>query len=379
MITAAARNQMKSEMRSVCVVGGGPAGLSAAIALRQSGHQVTVVDCSAPPIDKACGEGLMPDSVFALGQLGVAIPSGAGFPFQGIRLSDGRSSVAAEFPIGPGIGLRRTVLHELLVRRAEQLGATFVWGAKNVRLAQGGVFAAGKLLAAELVVGADGQNSQIRRQAVLGKGKEEHRRYGFRRHYRVKPWSPYVELHWGSGRQIYVSPIAEDEVCLALMSRDPKLRLADALDCFPEVRQHLENVRPVSTELGAVSVTRSLQHVYRKGIALIGDASGSIDAISGEGMCLSFQQAMALSQALDSCNFEQYEHWHKIISKRPRLMARLLLSLERDAGFRSRILATLARRPHVFASLVAIHVGASSFSDLFPTHLLDFGLAFLTA
>ena len=45
------------------IAGGGPAGLAAAIALRQKGLDVLVADALWPPIDKACGEGLMPDAL----------------------------------------------------------------------------------------------------------------------------------------------------------------------------------------------------------------------------------------------------------------------------------------------------------------------------
>jgi len=56
----------------VFVIGGGPAGLAAAIAARRAGFDVVVADRSQPPIDKACGEGLMPDGLSALQRLGVS-------------------------------------------------------------------------------------------------------------------------------------------------------------------------------------------------------------------------------------------------------------------------------------------------------------------
>ena len=57
----------------VFVVGGGPAGIAAALAARQHGLEVTVADACRPPIDKPCGEGLMPDGIAALQKLGVSI------------------------------------------------------------------------------------------------------------------------------------------------------------------------------------------------------------------------------------------------------------------------------------------------------------------
>src|SRR5207253_2995692 len=69
----------------VFVIGGGPAGLAAAIAARKRGFEVVVADGAQPPIDKACGEGVMPDGVAALARLGVAATINHGFPFHGIR------------------------------------------------------------------------------------------------------------------------------------------------------------------------------------------------------------------------------------------------------------------------------------------------------
>ncbi len=55
----------------VFVIGGGPAGLAAAIAARRLGFDVTLADCSVPPVDKACGEGIMPDGLAAARALGL--------------------------------------------------------------------------------------------------------------------------------------------------------------------------------------------------------------------------------------------------------------------------------------------------------------------
>ena len=90
-------------MTDVCVVGGGPAGLAAAIAVRRQGAEVTVLDCGVPAIDKACGEGLLPDSVVALRELGIVLPTAVGFGVRGIRFRDPQRSVTADFSNGCGI------------------------------------------------------------------------------------------------------------------------------------------------------------------------------------------------------------------------------------------------------------------------------------
>ena len=360
-------------------MGGGPAGLAAAIVLARAGYEVVVVDCATPPIDKACGEGLMPDGIMALAKLGVEIPAGVGFPFRGIRFADARSSVVADFPNGIARGVRRTVLHDLLIRHVTRLGVSILWGAKHVRLTEGGVTVDGHFIEADLIVGADGQNSSIRRQGDLDQIRHEKRRYGFRRHYRIAPWSSYMELHWGPRSQIYVTPIAADEICVAVISCDPKLRIEQALSEFPELATHLSGAAAVSPEMGALSVSRTLRNVQRGNVVLIGDASGSVDAITGEGICLGFKQALALARALKTGHMQAYQRQHKALMKPTQTMATLMLLLERSGQIQSRALAGLAGEPEVFESLLAIHVGASRFRDLCSWRLLNFGRAFLAA
>jgi menaquinone-9 beta-reductase len=370
---------MSNSFRNVCVIGGGPAGLAAAIALKNTGREVTVFDCAVPPVDKACGEGLMPDSIESLRQLGINVPAELGFPFRGIRFTNGCSSVASDFPNGTARGVRRTALHKLLIERATKAGVSLAWNAKHLEIADAGIRVDGRLTHADLIVGADGQNSIVRRQAGLDAVAHETRRYGFRRHYQLTPWSSYMELHWGPRSQVYVTPVAKDEVCVVAISRDSKLRLNEALTDFPELTRRLHDAEPVSAETGALSVSRRLRSVHQQNIVLIGDASGSVDAITGEGICVSTKQAKALAEAVERGDLRQYGRDHRKLMRRPHLMSLLMLTMEQRTNLQSRTLAALAENPALFQSLVAVHVGASEFHHLCSWRLLDFGRAFLAA
>jgi len=114
-------------------------------------------------------------------------------------------------------------------------------------------------------------------------------------------------------------------------------------------------------------------------VVLVGDASGSVDAITGEGMGLGFKQALALAECVRSNDIRQYEPLHRDLMKRPQTMASLMLTLERNGQLQRRALAGLAKHPEVFESLLAVHVGASSFRHVCSWRLLDFGRAFLAA
>jgi len=152
----------------VFVIGGGPAGLAAAIAARRRGFQVIVADGNKPPIDKPCGEGLMPDSIAALQELGVEIAADEGYPLQGIKFLEKEKSAAACFPTGRGVGLRRPILHKKMLDCAVALGVHFLWETPVMGIGRDGVnLAGGNFVHAIWIIGADGGQSRVRRWAGL--------------------------------------------------------------------------------------------------------------------------------------------------------------------------------------------------------------------
>lgn len=344
----------------VLVVGGGPAGLATAIAARKKGFEVTVVDGAKPPIDKACGEGLMPNTLEALRELGVVISPGDGQLFRGIRFVDAVSSAEASFLGVSGMGLRRTVLHQKMVEHAQDCGVTLRWNTPVAGLSESGAIVGGAALQARWIIGADGIHSRVRRWIGLDKDGRQEVRFAQRQHYRVKAWTEYMEIHWGQTMQAYVTPLGNGETCVALISRDPKMRLENAWPEFPTLAANLRDAVPSSTERGAVTVTRRLNRVYRGNIALVGDASGSVDAITGEGLCLSFRQAIALADALKTGKLEKYQIAHRSFEQRPHIMGRLLLALDRYPSLRRRALKALRDDPELFSHLLEIHRGENS-------------------
>jgi menaquinone-9 beta-reductase len=344
----------------VFVIGGGPAGLAAAIAARQSGLDVVVADGARPPIDKPCGEGLMPDGRAALAQLGISIPEADSHPFRGISFVSGGLRVAASFPKGEGIGVRRTILHRLMVARAEAAGVSLLWQTPVTALHADGVLMGKQLIRSHWIVGADGGHSLVRRWAGLDRYHYDRTRFAFRRHYRVAPWSDCMELHWGPKCQIYVTPIAADEICVALVSRDPHLRLEAALPEFPEIASRLHHAEPTSAERGAISSTRKLRQVYQGRVALVGDASGAVDSITGEGLCLTFRQAQVLAECFATGDLRRYHQQHRALLRRPALMSQLMLALDWKTSLRRRTMRAFGSDPRLFSRMLAMHVGALS-------------------
>jgi menaquinone-9 beta-reductase len=347
----------------VFIVGGGPAGLAASIELRGRGFVVTVGDGAQPPVDKACGEGLMPDTVAALQKMGVAIDSSDGYPLRGIRFLSNGVSIDADFSGGQGIGVRRTVLHARMEAHARKIGVQLLWNSPVTGFSADGIKIRTENFPADWIVGADGSGSRVRRWAGLESGTRKTRRFAFRSHFRMAPWSEYVEVYWASDAQAYVTPVGGDEVCVVVLSEQPGMRTSIIASKFPDLAARLGDANALGTERGALTTTRRLKHVYHNNVVLVGDASGAVDAITGEGLGLSFQHASALADLLPSRNLSEYQKVHRRLQLRPSLMGNLLSLLGRQQFMRDRTFRAFATEPPLFSRFLDLHLGHGSFSQ----------------
>ncbi len=344
------------------VVGGGPAGLATALRARLAGLEVAVLERSHPPIDKACGEGLMPDAVARLRELGVELGAREGYPFRGIRYIDGEVTAEGVFPQATGLGVRRLHLHAALVRRAEEAGVSLFWGVAARGLAGGvpyeGVETDQGLLRARWIVGADGLLSRVRRWAGLEARPGTHRRFGVRRHYALAPWSDFVEVYWGPECEAYVTPVGPDQVGIAMLWSVRRGRPSDfdtLLDHFPALRERVAGAQPTSRDRGAGPLHQRVRAVHRGNLALLGDASGYLDAITGEGLAIALHQSAALVDALRTGDLAAYAAAHRRIERLPNAVTSLMLALERRPRLRRRAIRALAAEPALFSRLLGIH------------------------
>jgi flavin-dependent dehydrogenase len=216
----------------------------------------------------------------------------------------------------------------------------------------------GRTIRSRWIVGADGFHSRVRQWAGLGPPAWSGvRRIGIRQHYRIRPWTDFVEVYWRKDCQAYVTPIGANEVCVAVVSTKES-RASDLPEVFPALANHLRGAELVGPTRGAISMSARLRSVVSGRIALVGDASGSVDAVTGEGLGLAFRQANCLATALAAGDLKMYDMSHRRIGRMPRLMARSLLLLDSNDSLRRTVFCKLAAYPRLFSGLLAMHVGA---------------------
>jgi menaquinone-9 beta-reductase len=331
------------------------------MAARKKGFSVTLADGAEPPIDKPCGEGLMPETQVALRELDITPDSSEGYPFRGIRFIQKGAWFAADFPEGRGMGLRRPILHAMLVAEAEKSGVRLLWKTPVSGITPEGVQLKSDFVPAHWIVGADGSSSRVRRWSGLETIAQRTQRFATRRHYRVQPWTDYMEIYWAREAQAYVTPIGREEVCIVVMAE----RLEDAdfakvLEDLPELRERLNGAELASRERGAITVMHRLKNVVRGNVALVGDASGGVDAITGEGLRLAFRQSLALAAAMEASDLQGYEKSHRELARHPMRMGKLMLLLGRNEALRQKSFGVLASKPQLFESLLAVHMGRAT-------------------
>lgn len=347
------------EIVDVAVVGGGPVGLTAAIAAARHGLSTTVLEQRDLPLDKACGEGVMPGGVELLSTLGVHLPPAAGVPLRGVRFFDAGERAEGLLP-KCGLGVRRPVLVRALFEGAAAAGVDLVYGTQCVdweRRDDGMALhtAKGRLLARWLIA-ADGLHSRIRRRIGVAKPSRGPRRYGLRRHYRIAPWSPFVEVHWSEDAEAYVTPVGPDEVGVAILWSGRTIDFDEVLAALPALAPRLQGATPSSDLRGAGPFRQSVKRRFAGRVALVGDAAGYIDPLTGEGITLGMRTACALVEILArGLPLLRYERAYRRLVRNHRVLTELLLALRSRPALRQRLISGLRRHPRLFDRLLALN------------------------
>jgi menaquinone-9 beta-reductase len=298
----------------VAVVGAGPAGAAAALAARRAGAGVILLDASAFPRDKPCGDGIAPYALDVLDALGVPTPV-AGFPpVPVLRLVSPRGAVVARPADRPAYTVPRRVFDDRLVSAAVAAGAELrQHRVRRLEQRDDRVVLDGTL-AARVVIGADGAGSAVRRALGFPVNPGGHLALAIRGYAPAPPGEPEQRIvtsgqHWpayawsfpigdgtanvGYGEVLYGQPVTRGHLLDRLAALLPDIDL----DAVTERRAHH---LPLSTHRPAPGRGRVL---------LAGDALSLINPFTGEGIfyaVLSGSLAGAAAARLDAAAASAY-------------------------------------------------------------------------
>lgn len=331
------------------VIGGGSAGMAAAISGALAGLTVVVFDASGVDFDKPCGEGLMPPAIDALDKLGVKIPESK--PFKGVRyiLASGKT-LSAEFTQGKvALGVRRRVLRHAMWQRALEVGVKIV-ERRVTRVNETSAYVIVEEYQGRWLCLATGSKSPILKQLRLNdprRRSERPLRVGARRHARIRPWSDHVEVYWNNDCELYVTPVSEAQVNIAILSRTP--RSFDAsLKLFPAVNERLAQAVWDDTVGAVAPLEHRASSVQRGRVFVAGDAAGFLDAMTGEGNTLAIRSGLAVTESIVRNNGSGYRWLWLGIVWRYWLVTSVALGLNRNESLQRLLLSILARWPILF-------------------------------
>lgn len=376
----------------VVVIGGGPAGLASAIVCATHGLTTVLVERHAFPIGKPCGEGLLPNGVSAFSRIGIDADSLAAHarPIAGIRYCTpcGRTAEAS-FDGRTCLGIRRTDLSRVLYTRARALPCLEVISGEKATVAidrgRPQVRIRGSTCHPKLVIGADGLQSPTRAAAGMVFAHRSRTRWGCRQHFDGEPWTDHVEVHFGRGFDVYVTPLRGGVNVAGLwdvrMVRIPAScsPVAWLVAKMPALARQLHGRAYVDRAQGRGPFDVRVRKPWCAGVLLVGDAAGYVDPLTGEGVGLALEQAALLSETIvpalrctptceiiDPDALAQFALAARERARPNRQLTHLLLRVARHPALVEWIVATLGAHPALFAHLLDVNMGRRELWQLFP-------------
>jgi geranylgeranyl reductase family protein len=315
----------------VLVVGGGPAGASAAFWLARHGHDVTVVEKKQFPREKTCGDGLTPRAVKQLDDMGLSGELARYHRYHGLRATGMGRELELEWPEHPvypqyGYVVRRRELDQLVAANAARAGAAVLEGHEAMHpliergfvrgaTIQRGDGSADEVRASFTIV-ADGANSRFGR--ALGTFRAREWPYGTAiRTYWASPKhdDPWIEsaldVKDRNGNPMpgygWIFPVGDGTVNIGvgLLStfRDFKsVNTTHLLDAYAhqiadrwQIDADRPEGRPVS---GRIPMGGSVGPKAGPTYLVVGDAAGAVNPFNGEGIDYAYETARMAADVL---------------------------------------------------------------------------------
>jgi flavin-dependent dehydrogenase len=283
-------------MKPVVIIGGGLAGLSTAILLGRANVPTILIEKNTYPRQKVCGEYISVESEKFVNLLGVDTSQ---LPHINELHISSQSGRMAKLPLSPGgFGISRYSLDYQLYERALKAGVEIICGDRVTHIEENEVkLLSGKSVEAELVVGAYGKSNPL---SGMKTPKSQKQYVGIKYHVRSEAHANTIEMHVFKGGYCGFSKVENDLYCLCYLgsAEDFKKYKGNAeayeqavLHQNPHLRNRLLEVEKVTPPIATSQFNFRVYRGAHAGQLLLGDATGFIPPITGNGMSLAFRSA----------------------------------------------------------------------------------------
>ncbi|MES2701088.1 MAG: FAD-dependent oxidoreductase [Bacteroidota bacterium] len=300
----------------VIIIGGGIAGLSAAIRLASLQHKVLVLEKDIYPKHKVCGEYISMESGPFLRSLGLQFHTMQLPQISKLHVTDNRGNEVKATLTQGGIGISRYKLDAALAELAEQAGATIITKARvdsvDMYHEQFSVTAAGQTYIAKAVCGTWGKRSNMDvkwQRKFLDKTGSKLSNYIGIKHHISYPWpQDLVAMHNFPGGYCGVSPVEDGRTCfcylttaasLSACGNDIKQLESTVLGSNPWLKEILSKAELLYQSPLAISqISFDKKEPVYQHVLMLGDAAGMITPLCGKGMSMALRSARLATEQL---------------------------------------------------------------------------------
>lgn len=301
------------EQYDVAIIGGGLAGLGAAIQLARMGHSVVLFEKEKYPFHKVCGEYISLESWNFLVQLGVPLPQWKLPQITSLQLTAPNGvALNTKLPLG-GFGVSRFLLDSTLADLAmengvlllQQTKVTSVQFQSSFSIAFSSHHSSEKSIRARVCLGAFGKRSNLdvkwNRPFVQKKSGLLQNHVAVKYHVKANWPNRIIGLHNFENGYCGISKVENDVYCLCYITRAKNLRTCNNSIARLEKEVlsrnlHLKNIFESCVVLPGFPVTISQISFRKKSqvqnhVLLMGDAAGMITPLCGNGMSIALHTA----------------------------------------------------------------------------------------
>lgn len=284
----------------IIVIGGGLAGLSAALRLREKKHRVLVIEKNNYPNHKVCGEYVSNEVLPYLKHLGVHFAPKDTVSINRLALSvRGGKSIEMQLPMG-GFGISRFALDNLLYKTAKQKGIEFKFDSVIEVSFQENQFSVttkkGTILSASVVIGAYGKRSLLDKKLERNFAQQKSNWVGVKCHYQQDDFpSDLVALHNFKGGYGGLSKTEDGSVNFCYLASYTSFQREGSVDAFnenvvaenPNMRHFFNKARSkFEKPLAIAQISFDKKPVVENHILMAGDSAGLIHPLCGNGMAM---------------------------------------------------------------------------------------------